>query len=67
MPLLGCCRYWHVDRAVFLLEPEKKGWGLVRPGEVPLASGQTYAALLADRPLNYLTHRVFQPKTSTVG
>ena len=52
---------------MFLLEPEVNGWGLVKPGQVPLAPGQTYAALLADRPLNYLLNRIFRPVSSTVS
>jgi len=57
--------YTHVERSVFLIEPKENGWGVEGSGDVPLAPGQTYAALLTDRPLNYLMTRVLNPISST--
>jgi hypothetical protein len=57
-------RYDHVERAVFLCQPNDNGWGVVKKGSVPLTPGQTYAALLARRPGNYLGLRVLRPLVS---
>lgn len=56
-----------MERSVFLIEPKENGWGVEGSGDVPLAPGQTYAALLTDRPLNYLMTRVLNPISSTVS
>lgn len=47
-------RYSHVEQSVFLIEPKENTWGVKDANKVPLATGQDYAALLTNRPINYL-------------
>jgi hypothetical protein len=61
------CRYSHVEKSVFLLEPNEKTWGVPDADKVPLPGGQTYLALLTQRPSDYLMYRAMNPIDSTVS
>lgn len=52
---------------MFLLEPKERTWGVLDVDKVPLPEGQTYLALLAQRPTDYLLYRARNPIDSTVS
>jgi hypothetical protein len=60
-------RYSHIEKSVFLLEPKEQTWGVPDADKVALPEGQTYLALLTQRPIDYLTYRALNPIVSTVS